>query len=70
MKLQCKEVQCETDKFKAGRAYETTPQGPMYMKLVDDNGHGWLVSLSNLKVNINGKEGDEARFALFRKSHA
>jgi hypothetical protein len=70
MKLQCKKLQAETDRFKVGRAYEATPQGPEYMKLIDDQGRGWIVSLRNLKVNINGMADDEAKYALFRKSHA
>ena len=70
MKLQCKELQAETDRFKVGRAYEAKPHGADYVKVVDDNGRGWLISLLNLKVNINGKADDEAAYALFRRSHA
>lgn len=70
MKLQCKELQAETDRFKVGRAYDAQRRGPDYFGITDDNGRHWLMSSRNLKVNINGESEDEARYALFRRSHA
>lgn len=71
MKLQCKELQAETDRFTVGRAYDAQNQpGSGYLGITDDNGRRWLMLVRNLKVNINGKRDDEARYALFRKSHA
>jgi hypothetical protein len=70
MKLQCKELQGETTRFMVGRAYSVERHGSDFVKLIDENGGRWLVSLDNLKVNINGLSGDYARYALFRRSHA
>ena len=70
MKLQCIELQAETDRFTVGRAYHAQRRGPAYFGITDDNGRHWIMSSGNLKVNINGEADDEARYALFRRSHA
>lgn len=70
MKLQCKELQAETNRFTVGRAYSAEPRPDNYVKIVDDEGRGWLITLHSLKININGMIDDEAAYAIFRKSHA